>query len=161
MSAALRLIGRLTAVFGEPRSSNRDLFLAEFERAIAGYADDVLDRAGSEVIANSTFWPKPAEIREAARRIAAAMSAARLPRNEPEPEPPTPESVARCKALVAELKRSVSERAVPPPATPRPFVVSRDAFRAMQIWSENDHLHKPRRGLTPTSRAMSGERDDA
>lgn len=72
MSVAKTIIRRLMGVYGEPKTPEPDVFLTEFEAALAGYDEDALQEAVTLTIRRSTFWPKPAELLDATREILAA-----------------------------------------------------------------------------------------
>lgn len=162
MSYAETAIARLSAVFGEPRTENPELFVAEFSRAIARTDSQLLDRAIDDVIANCTFWPKPAEVlamvaKEAAAREAAEKRMAYTPA--PDLPPPSPESAARVRALVEQAKASL----VPEPTELREIIPSdRSVFdgrtnRYMRTkWVVTDRSEQLT-GLTERSRRMSGD----
>lgn len=141
MTALDKLIARLVAVFGEPKTPRPEMFLDEFRRAVDGYAPEVYPAAANEIIATSTFWPKPAEVRKIADRIATArFRPAPLPPADDLP-PPSPESVARARALVAEATKAIAAGS-PPTIAPKPWRdTSRPAFEAMQRNSPNRALH--------------------
>ena len=62
MSIADEIIGRFNAVFGEPKTTDPELFLAEFARCMDGYDPEALRKAADRVIASNVYWPKPAEL---------------------------------------------------------------------------------------------------
>jgi len=76
MDAFNDMIRRLTVVFGEPRTEDPKAFIAEYRRAIGGYRADVVAKTTDIVIDTSTFWPRPAEIKQAAFKAAADIDAA-------------------------------------------------------------------------------------
>lgn len=142
-------IRRMTAVFGDPKTDDPDVFLDEYRRALSGWDANVLEKATDRVIQASVFWPKPAEFLVHARAVAA--EAARFkPRKPAEHETGdlpvrTQEQIAAATELVAQLVRS---------------------FAAKRIDRADDRVHidwkrgqrPPRRpGLTPASRRMAGE----
>lgn len=74
-----RTIQRLLTVFGEPKTDNPDLYLEEFAKAIEGFSDAVLTAACDAVIRECVFFPRPAEVRERAHKVAARLSGSRVP----------------------------------------------------------------------------------
>lgn len=157
MKPEQRIVSRLLTMFGEPKTDDPIAYMNEFERAVAGYSAEVLERAGNETIKRSKFWPRPSEIVERADRIAAEIAAEQRRRNpppvEPELPPPTPEQVARAKAIVAAAKAAMTAEQDKPRQLPR---VNREAFEAMQRTSPNRHLHVDHAAL---ARRITGERD--
>lgn len=160
MSPIDRLMSRLHAVFGEPRTPDPDTFLHEFARAIGGWSDDVLAKAGDEIIRTCTFWPKPAEVNEAAQRIVSATYKPTPYPAGPELPPPTPEEAERARKLVEEAAQVIIKRGKEAMGIEdKPMRdVSRPAFESMQRNSPNEGLH--RRKLSDRSRQMMGDRDD-
>lgn len=152
----LRLIERLMNVFGEPKAENPAAYVEEFGKAVKGYSEEILERAGDEVIKSSTFWPRPAEIVQKAESIAAQIASAnRKPAVREEWPEPTDDQRRRATELVERAKQAMASKALPVEAVELPSV-DREAFEAMQRNSPND-FHRV--GLTDRSRAMSGERD--
>lgn len=161
MSPAEELVERLIAVFGEPRTGNPDLYVSEFVRAIDGWEREILAKAGSEVIRDSVYWPKPAEVIERCRAIATAMEAHRraVERQPPTPEWPVPsaDAIARVNALVARMSRGMLENTTGD--TPRPPVVAnRNAFtgRVSPVF----HTVWETETLAETIRKQDQERDE-
>lgn len=157
------LIDRLLTVFGEPKVDAPDAYLVEFGNALRGWDANILAKAGDEVIRSCKFWPRPAEVIDIARGIAASEAAARQ-RNAPPPHgddrpPLSPEAAARAQELVAEMKRFIAANTINDPATkPIDWVRGqKPGFERMQRESPNHGLH---RVLTQRSRAMSGEHDE-
>lgn len=153
-----KIVSRLTAVFGEPRSENPELFVEEFVKALEPYSAEVLERAGDEIIRSATFWPKPNEIRTLADRHAAALFKPKWDRVQDVP-PPTPEQLVRAAAVMAIFRRNMADKFLgerTKEAEAR-VAASKREFDAMQRSSPNDYLHRKPRSLTDRSRAMSGE----
>lgn len=154
------LVERLLAVFRAPDVDNPDLYITEFSRAIRGWDASVLDRAGDEVIRTCKFWPRPAEVNDIARSIAAADAAAKIRSAKPDREhdrpPPSPEMVDRVTSMMQEFRRNMAANSVWPQKKPVDWMrAQRDEFERMQRDSQNHGLHR----LTLRSRAMSGDRD--
>lgn len=139
-----KLVARLTAVYGTPRTDDPETFITEFVRAMDGYDAEVLDEAGAKMIASLKFWPRPSEARAAADAVAAKRfrpaplaASADLP-------PPSPEQVERAAELVRSLKAGLVDAGrivgTPPPA---PFDASRDGFAKAQRSSCTGLLRRP------------------
>lgn len=157
------LIERLMNVFGEPKADAPDAYLVEFANAVRGWSASILERAGSEVIRTSKFFPRPAEVNEIASKIAeddaAKARAARQPlRDDPRP-PRTPEECERAAALVKRLRETVAKMAINQPRATQTVdwtKAQRPGFERVQNDSRNIGMH---RTLTPRSRAMMGDGD--
>lgn len=73
MTPVDKMIARFMAVYGEPRTTDPEMFLAEYRKALTPYSAEILEAATDRLILSSAFWPKPAEaIAEAQRVIALA-----------------------------------------------------------------------------------------
>ena len=105
-------IARLMAVYGEPRTTNVDLFLAEYHRVLAGYDAAVLAKAVAAWIDSDTpYWPRPGELRTMASRVAVEIDRKRRPAEQQpivERPPMTPEQRARHEALMAEVRTAMA-----------------------------------------------------
>lgn len=144
------LILRLDTIWGSPKTDNPDLFLAEYRRALKGYAAAVLQETGNRIIDTATFWPRPAELREIADAVAVALyepqrraARERIAREETEREAKRVRiSPERATAMLDDLKRVIAEKSVErllsEPYRPN---TSRPAFEKMQRESPNRHLH--------------------
>lgn len=157
MSPEDRVVARLFAVFGEPKTTNPALFLEEFAKAIKSYSAEVLERATDEVIRDCTFWPKPKEIVDRATAIATSIARRNKPAAKPEPLPPplTPEQKAEADRIMAEFYANIKAKEITEQGAVNWHRGQRPQFEQMQAESPNTHLH----GLTERSRAMTGERD--
>lgn len=138
MTPEQKLISRLLAMFGEPKSLDPDQFVKDFAKAIEGYSPELLEAAGDAVIRKCTFWPKPAEVIAEAVRIG-SLTKGVFKAFPPSPEPPplTDEQKVR----VREIKRLAiaacdKVHEVLPPLPPPPKV-DRDSFEAMRSASRN------------------------
>jgi len=160
MTPEEELIDRLLAMFGEPRTSNVPLFLEEFTNAIKGWNGAILRKAGSEVIQDNTYWPKPAEIIAKCKAIAAESGKPANDRHYYFPSKRGPYDPA----TVEQWRRAAEWRNSLPDNHPlvrqgnaftaaiKPMM--RDVFEKMQQNSPNRALHaKP---LTERSRRMQG-----
>lgn len=138
MSPEQKLLSRLLAMFGEPKSLDPDQFVKDFAKAIEGYSPELLELAGDAVIRKCTFWPKPAEVIAEAVRIGGLKSGTFKPLPPcDEPPPLTDEQKARVqdiKRLAIAACDKVHE--VLPPLLPPPKV-DRDAFEIMRSASRN------------------------
>lgn len=82
--SADRVIARLMAVFGEPKTPDPDLYVEEFRKALVGYEGHILDKAVDRWMKRDTaFWPRPGELLAEARSVAAPVR-----RRGPEPGSP-------------------------------------------------------------------------
>jgi len=154
-----KLISRLLNVYGEPKCDDPGAYIEEFELAITGYAGDVLDQAGNEIVKRCTFWPRPAEVVAKIEAILIQREARKPPKpKEPDYPPPTPEQRERARKILAMGVAAMRSKA-PRPAEPPPLPdVSRPAFEAMQQSSHNRYLHEDHsRRLT---QRITGERDE-
>jgi len=166
MSISQEIIARFMAVFGEPRTTDPDLFLKEYARCMDGYDEAALRKAADKLIASSTFWPKPAELLAETRKALADAARHRRPHVPAEHEQierreVSPEARARTDKLVADLKAKLTLTSQEP--TPRPVDASAGSFYDMQRNSPNKGLHMTREGLarlTEQSRRQTGERDE-
>lgn len=148
MTPQQKLIARLCAVFGEPRSEDVDVFVKELERSLKPFAADVLQQTCDEVIDSSQFWPRPYEIRCIATRIGtdkakAKIKAATVPVDIP--PPPTAEQRQRADAMVKEMRKAIAVCDVTEDIKPQPDM-TRPGFEAMQRKSRNTWLHQKRGG---------------
>ena len=142
-------IRRMTAVFGDPKTDDPDVFLDEYRRALSGWDANVLDKATDRVIQASVFWPKPAEFLVHARAVAAETTRFK-PRKPAEHETGdlpvrTPEQIAAANELVAQLMRAFAAKRID----------GADG-RAHIDWKRSQRGGRwP--GLTTASRRMTGE----
>lgn len=166
MSYAETAIARLSAVFGEPRTENPELFVAEFARAIARCDGQLLERAIDEVIKGCTFWPKPAEVLQMVARGAADREASERRKFVPVDQdipPPSPDAIARVNALIQEAKAAISaerpieEREIEP--ADRTVFDGRTNRYLKTKWVVPDRAESLTGTLTERSKRMSGERD--
>lgn len=152
-----RLIARMMAVYGEPKTEDPLLFIDEVQRAIEGYPPAVIDEVGNEIIRKSKFWPRPAEVVEKADAICAKIHANTFkPTPVEDLPPPTEEQRQRAKRILALALNAMKITGAREEAKPLPDV-SRDAFEAMIRHSPNRALYADPRALT---KRITGERDD-
>ena len=158
-----QFIDRMMSVYGPPRTIDMDAFFAEWSRTLKGASAEVLAKAADRIVDELTFWPRPAEAREAIRKAAIEVQGRRSAYVPPEHRPfdePAPEQIdddasraemartrgeetkARVAAMAAEFIASQTvERH-------KPFVDwasgQRPAFEFMQATSPNGfHLAQP------------------
>ena len=156
--SAERLIERFAAVYGDPRTTDVDMFLQEYRKALNGFSDDALERAGDELLKRAKFWPRPSEVYEAANLAAAQIYAVRHPKApEPPPELPNAEQRAKAMAIIADLKRKLQVAQDEVSVEPEWERGQKDKFEQLRRASRAE-AHRDR-GLTRTSRRMTGERD--
>lgn len=156
-----RVVARLIAVFGEPKTPDPVLFLEEFAKAVKPFDADVLEKATDEVIRDCAFWPRPKEIVD--RAIAYATKKARRnvppPREEPRPPPLTPEQRSELKKIMADFYERMNIQG------DDAHLVDwkrgqRPQFEEMMRTSPNRHLYVKDVGtLTEVSKRMTGEKD--
>jgi hypothetical protein len=108
------MLRRFGVLYGEPKTPDIEAFVGEYERSMRGFRKDVISRAADKLIDahDRRSWPTPGECHKACDAAAEEIETRRRPATsfEPEPrvgEPPSEESKARCRALVAELKRTI------------------------------------------------------
>lgn len=158
---AEEIIERFLAMFGEPKTTNPDLFLTEYQKALTGYDAELLHRAADKVMKTATFWPKPAEVLAVVTDIAAERYRHRpaehvhgdLPKR-------TPEELKAAQDMVDGLKRIFAERQIEIPLAELDWSSAhRPGFHDMQRTSPNVGLHRPKAGLSEISKRMTGERE--
>ena len=163
MNPTDRAIARLTAVYGEPKTADPELFLTEFAKALEGSNEAFIDKAIDRWMRKDTpFWPRPGELLAEINRVALdpIMRARKPAEHQPiETRTRTPEEVARVSALVAETVRALSAGKIDEEDKPQPDWTAgqRDGFEQMQRDSPNS-FHRLA-GLTPISKPMTGERE--
>lgn len=158
MTPAEDAIDRMLAMFGEPKTTSPERFIAEYQKALAGVEASLLELAVDRVMKRSTFWPKPAEILEEVNRIAAdkyrhratdwdAVEADRKAGwqfSDLTKGAPTPEARARAQAMVEEFKRNIEAMRMDDcddPLEPDWERGQRDGFLEMQRNSPNKLMH--------------------
>lgn len=153
------IIARLMAMFGEPKTIDPDLFLAEYAKAIKGWDVDVMSKAADEAIKECVYWPKPAELIKRAERIAADMYRPSEPKDRYAWKPePSDEEKARVQGLVDAAKRAITATGLPADKiSDVDWKAGQKAeFEKMQRESPNSKLHQVG-GLTAISRRMAGD----
>ena len=99
------IIERLITVYGEPKTDNPDLFIAEYAKALRGFDQRVLEFAADNIFRTHTYptWPTLGEIVRTANEVAAELyDNHRKPEHSKAPlAEPTPEQKER----VAEVMR--------------------------------------------------------
>jgi hypothetical protein len=110
------MLSRFLTLYGEPKTDNLEAFFDEYERALRGMARDILSAAADRVIkaTDGRWWPTPGECVKACNVEAERMALDRerfVPKNLDKASEgwaaPSEESKARCRALVAALKREI------------------------------------------------------
>lgn len=142
MSPQAKLIERLVTVFGMPERPDPDAFLNEFAKALKGWPEQVLEKAGDRIIRSSTFWPKPSEVALECERVIAweRKPEPNLPLGD-EPSQPTPEAKQRVRAMVADLKAKIAMQSLPERDVVLPPTDAFE-FERMQATSPNRGLHR-------------------
>lgn len=108
------MLARFLTLYGEPKTDNIEAFFDEYERALRGMAREIISAAADRVIKvqDGRWWPTPGECVKACN-VEAERIAIDRERFEPKNmdraswDAPTEESKARCRALVADLKRAI------------------------------------------------------
>lgn len=157
-----RFIRRMMTVYGEPRTDDPAGFLMEYQKALGGYSDEILERAGDEVIRTiGPFWPKPAEAVKIARNVADRIwqASARATEERKQFEmvqaaPNAPEARARVQQIMDDYLQNIERKEAESKAMK--VDVSRPAFEAMQRNSPNKYLHAKPGTLSERSHLMMG-----
>lgn len=156
-------VARLIAVFGEPRTADPELYVAEFRKALKGIDPHVLELAVDQWMRKDTaFWPRPGELLAEVQTASAKIYARKPAEHAPLEDRPVLDAAARARVekLVAETISAMGDDGrIAGEATPTQWDRGhRAAFAAMQAQSPNVHLHA--KGLSPISKRMTGDRDD-
>lgn len=135
------VLKRLTRLYGDPKTSDIEGFLAEYETALKGYGEPVLRQAVDRVVQANEYrsWPMPGEICKACHDVGLeAVKYEKRTYRAPEPEypAPDPESAARVKALAQKFAAEHNLHEASQIKRWRPDV-SRDAMEALQASSKN------------------------
>ena len=121
MSAIEQMISRFTAVWGDPPSAHRGMYLAEIRRSMLTYPDRVISKAADIAIDTRVAWPRPAELRAIALRAAVTVRQ-RVPEMAPLIKTRTPEELARAEQIMADFRRAMMDTPTcldtPHPASP-------------------------------------------
>lgn len=161
---ANRVLTRLSAIFGMPKTDDPDVFFDEFRKAIVGYDAEVLEKAVDRWMRKDTaYWPRPGQLLAEARIVAADLHRFSGPRKAAEhasyDDKPqiSEEQRQRVAAMMDKFRADMAARVSVEENKQRPDLEAgqKPAFEAMQDSSPNKHLH----GLSPTSKRMTGERD--
>lgn len=152
-------IARLTAVYGEPKTPDPELFVDEFRKALKGTDAFLLEKALDRWIrSDNAFWPRPGEVLAEVRKCAADAYTERRYHVASERPPPSPEAAARVRALVQDAMQTMTGAEL---KRDRPDVDwqsgQREGFERMQRESPNS-FHRER-SLTPVSKRMTGDRE--
>lgn len=155
-------VARLIAVFGEPRTADPELYVAEFRKALKGLDPRVMELAVDQWMRKDTaFWPRPGELLAEAHIAAGKLFARKPAEHQHIEERPQIDEAARARvaALVAKTIAELGDSGhVTGEATPAQWDRGhRAAFQAMQERSPNVHLHT--KGLSPISKRMTGDRE--
>lgn len=143
------VISRFTNLYGAPETEDPGQFMAEYSRALSGFPAHVMQTAINRVIDENEyrFWPTVGACKKACQRLM-PEPVLQFPKDDRDLPPPTEESKARCRALVAELRATVGLQNIvtgklggPPPAT------NRDAWNARVVVGVSrygDPIRKPK-----------------
>ena len=108
------VIRRFVLVYGEPKTNDIEGFYAEYQRALKGFSEAVLQAGVDDVIRDHTFptWPTVGEVYKAV-----SEQGRRLHRPTPEPPepdwqrtPPTDADRARNHELMERLRRATAQK---------------------------------------------------
>lgn len=151
MSISDEIIGRFNAVFGEPRTTDPELFLNEFARCMDGYDEGALRTAADRLIETNVHWPRPAELLTEARRVLADQRRFAPPKPvehaRAETRRATPEEMAKREAehreLMANFRKFMARCTQGPDEKPAVNwkAGQRTEFERMQRESPNRGLH--------------------
>lgn len=102
-------LSRLTRLFGEPKTDDVEAFLGEYVRELRHYSAVDLERGANVLIRRQTFhgWPTIAKCIDAIELLRVEPSAPVVRDDAP---PPSPEAVARVRALVSDFKNEARGR---------------------------------------------------
>lgn len=144
-------------LYGDPKRDDLEAFFEKYEKALAGWSDEILTRAVDIVIREHEFpsWPMPGAVTKACQRVCPPPRLVNQPLHD-EPEPLTPEQQARWEAIYQETMGFLKATT---PKAKRPEDTSRPAFEKMQRESKNSALHMTPEGLTALSKRITGERE--
>ena len=156
MTPAQTFMARMSAVFGEPRTENPEMFLAEYGRILKKFSPTALELGATNLIQNTTkpFWPAPGIAYAELNRVSAQLAAeARAAMKKPEPvvEKPvelSPENRAMIDQLVRSFRTKMLGENVPKAPEPLP-PAQRETFEAMQRNSQSrpsGYLHQSHKG---------------
>jgi hypothetical protein len=150
-----KLIARFINVWGEPKVSDPEQFLSEYERILAGCSAQVLEKIGDMAIDSETYWPRPADVRKHRDKAIYWTSPPKTHRPAEHQEftprasdtPVDPEMAARVQALVNEFKQQMAARRLATEEA-KPQLdwarTQRPGFEEMQANSPNG-IHRERR----------------
>lgn len=135
------VLKRFTVLYGEPKTSDFEAFIAEYETALKGYHEPILRQAVDRVVQANEYrsWPMPGEICKACHDIGLGrLKAERRTVRAPEPDypAPSPDSAARVRALAQKFAAEHSLAEASQIKRWRPDV-SRDAMEDLQRNSKN------------------------
>ncbi|MFA5952294.1 MAG: hypothetical protein WC807_18655 [Hyphomicrobium sp.] len=133
------VIARFITLYGDPKTDSVPDFIGEYERSLGHFPAEVLRRAANKVIDDQVFksWPTPGECRKAAEHVSQMMPKPTLTQSELDKQADQwPVASEESKARVRELT-----------------VAAVAALRASTPVDESTF----RRGLTETSKRMTGE----
>jgi hypothetical protein len=95
------IVERLMAIYGNPNTENPELFLSEFEQALAGTDERLLHKAIDEGMKSWQFFPRPSEVLTVLRRQNPPARVEKF--KDWQPPQMSPEGKERCRSLMANL----------------------------------------------------------
>ena len=138
-------IARLTAVFGEPKTTDPETYVDDFRKALAGVEGRLVEKAVDRWMKRETpYWPRPGELRAEVEHAASEIYGNRPAEHKPiEARSVSPEQKARIAALVREAVEAISTTAPAMPQAKKPQWErgQRHAFEDMQRTSPNRMHH--------------------
>lgn len=150
------MLRRFTVLYGEPKTPNREAYIAEYVAALKGYSEAALTEAATAVIQARTIpvWPSVGECVKAARAAADSIESRKPRRRDdadvyvPLPADERARVSAKLAPMIAKL-RGMSGAGMPEPPVVRPM--QRPEFEAMAARSRSGLL-------TQRSKDMSNDR---
>jgi len=163
-----KLMSRLVALFGEPKTEDVETMCEEFREAMGRYNADVLKEVGDRCRDRFKWWPRIAELitlandakwdleapaREAARAKAALDDAAEYERDMARrvSKASVDEIMVEFRAKMAALSLAEAIR------KPKLTAPTREDFQAMQLNSPNHELHRAQPGKPAVYHQTSNE----
>jgi hypothetical protein len=165
------MLHRFGVLYGEPKTSDMDAFIGEYEKLLKGTEKELLVAATDRVIKGQVrrYWPTPGEchkaVNEAAELRHSALNAATPPKREPERPPLTPEERERSRELMRKFHQDMAKNNFVSDLGAKAPAVDRDTWNSRRTVGMSRHGDPIRRPaptdgtLTETSRRMTGEQD--
>lgn len=145
------MLRRFGVLYGEPRTSDMEAFVAEYEKALKGTATDLLEAATDKIVKSQErrSWPTPGECCKAVHAVAekhyAWTNVATVTEPEPQRQPLTPEERERSRKLMDQFRKDMASHYVSDLSQKAP-AVDRDAWnsrRLVGVTRFGDPIRKP------------------